>query len=299
MTLETQIAYIERMFETYPQLVHASNIITKLKTEKGKEKEALGALIPEYYSYLVSHMSIKGWDKTSIVKKVELLNSYYDYYDNNTSFNYAKLFSAQGKLRPTILEEFCFLLFKDYLRSLKSKIADSGNTLNLGSAKAYTNLYFSPESINGFVNDPSVIINVKDQDFAIYRTVGFKIDGKKETIAKVPVLAVEVKTYLDKTMLEGVIATAEKLKMGNPYSRIIVISESYQVDLSVDPSYSQIDQIYVLRKCGSIKRIVSKGEKVPPIHTDVVLRLFDEAKYHIERPWSDVSAKLEEDGIIL
>lgn len=299
MTLDTQLQYIERMLDTFPQLVHASNIITKFKSEKGKEKEALEALIPEYYSYLISHMSIKGWDKSSIVKKVELLNSYYDYYDNNSSYNYAKLFSSQGKLRSTILEEFCFLLFKDYLRSLKSKIADSGNTLNLGSAKAYTNLYFSPESINGFVNDPSVMINVKDQDFAIYRTVSFKIDGNKESIAKVPILAVEVKTYLDKTMLEGVIATAEKLKMGNPYSRIIVVSESYQVDLSVDPSYSQIDQIYVLRKCGSIKRIIARGDEIPPIHEDVVLRLFDEAKYHIERPWSDVSLKLEEDGIIL
>lgn len=299
MTLDTQLQYIERMLDTFPQLVHASNIITKLKSEKGKAKEALEALIPEYYNYLISHMSIKGWDKSSIIKKVELLNSYYDYYDNNSSYNYAKLFSSQGKLRSTILEEFCFLLFKDYLRSLKSKIADSGNTLNLGSAKAYTNLYFSPESINGFVNDPSVMINVKDQDFAIYRTVSFKIDGNKESIAKVPILAVEVKTYLDKTMLEGVIATAEKLKMGNPYSRIIVVSESYQVDLSVDPSYSQIDQIYVLRKCGSIKRIIARGDEIPPIHEDVVLRLFDEAKYHIERPWSDVSSKLEEDGIIL
>ena len=299
MTFETQLHYIERTLEVYPQLVHASNIITKFKSGTGKEKEALEALISEYYSYLISHMSIKGWDKKAIVKKVELLNCYYDYYDNNTSYNYAKLFSSQGKLRPTILEEFCFFLFKDYLRSLKSKIADSSNTLNLGSAKAYTNLYFSPESINGFVNDPSVVINVKDQDFAIYRTVGFRIDGKKEAIAKVPILAIEVKTYLDKTMLEGVISTAEKLKLGNPYSRIIVVSESYQVDLSVDPSYSQIDQIYVLRKCGNIKRIITKGENVPPIYEDVVIRLFEEAKYHIERPWSDVSTKLEEDGIIL
>ena len=97
------------------------------------------------------------------------------------------------------------------------------------------------------MKEPNVEINVKDQDFAIYRKVELSIDGKGKEI-KVPIVAVENKTYLDKTMLEGVIATAEKLKSWNPYTRFVVVSENYDVDLKVDPVYSRIDQIYVLRK---------------------------------------------------
>jgi hypothetical protein len=43
-------------------------------------------------------------------------------------------------------------------------------------------------------------------------------------------------------MLEGSIATAEKIKYGNPYSLFFVVTERYAVDLSIDPVYSKIDQ---------------------------------------------------------
>lgn len=66
-------------------------------------------------------------------------------------------------------------------------------------------------------------------------------------------------------MLEGVIATAEKLKSGNPYTRFVVVSENYDVDLKVDPVYSRIDQIYVLRKS-------KRKEYFSPIDADVVIR---------------------------
>ena len=78
---------------------------------------------------------------------------------------------------------------------------------------------------------------MKDQDFAIYREFDLKINDKIHNI-RIPIVAIENKTYIDKTMLEGIIATAEKVKNGNPYSRFVVVSENYDVDLSVDPSYS-------------------------------------------------------------
>lgn len=137
-----------------------------------------------------------------------------------------------------------FILFRDYVAELKRKYKDADNLIQGGAAKAYTNLYFTASGIESFVKAPNVEINVKDQDFAIYRKVDLSIDGKNKEI-KVPIVAVENKTYLDKTMLEGVIATAEKLKSGNPYTRFVVVSENYDVDMKVDPIYSLIDQIYV------------------------------------------------------
>ena len=105
----------------------------------------------------------------------------------------------------------------------------------------------------------------------------------------------EAKTYIDKTMLDSIIATAEKLKSGNPYTWFTAVAETYDVDMSVDPAYSRIDQIYILRK---LKGRINKG-KWNDIDDKVVIKLFKEAKWHMERPWSDIATRLENDGIII
>jgi hypothetical protein len=46
-------------------------------------------------------------------------------------------------------------------------------------------------------------------------------------------------------MYEGFVSTAEKIKRGNPYCIFLIVTETYQVSLDVDPKYSLIDQIYV------------------------------------------------------
>ena len=135
-------------------------------------------------------------------------------------------------------------------------------------------------------------INVKDQDFAIYRTILIKADGEQKLI-NVPVVSIECKTYIDKTMLEGSIATAEKRKNGNPYCLFLVVTEWYDVSYEVDPAYSRIDQIYVLRK---EKR---RSNKKKPIDFVVVKDLFRFVKYHLERDWSSIEQKLTEEGKIL
>jgi hypothetical protein len=95
-------------------------------------------------------------------------------------------------------------------------------------------------------------------------------------------------------MLEGSIATAEKVKSGNPYSLFFIVTENYDVDLKVDPIYSKIDQIYVLRKS---KR--AKNQPMQPIYSDVLVDLVSEVRIHLTRNWSDVSAKLSNTGKIL
>ncbi len=275
--------------EVHTQLSHASNICTKsTRGVKVKEKKALEEIIPIYAEYLESQKKLKGYSVSVIKERVNLLNGYYRDYNHLQLDN---VFTSQGKFRSTILEEFMFFLFRDYVVELKKKYKDADNLIQGGAAKAYTNLYFTASGIENFVKEPNVEINVKDQDFAIYRKVELRIDGNTKEI-KVPIVAVENKTYLDKTMLEGVIATAEKLKSGNPYTRFVVVSENYDVDLKVDPIYSRIDQIYVLRKS-------KRKEYFTPIDADVVIRFFQETKQHIERPWSNIEAKMREEGVIM
>ena len=140
-------------------------------------------------------------------------------------------------------------------------------------------------------------INSKDQDFSIFRVVNIKADTEENRI-NVPVVSIECKTYIDKTMLEGSIATAEKIKNGNPYSLFIVVTEYYDVSFDVDPKYSRIDQIFVLRKQKRPKDKKSR-KNINSIDEEVVIRLFEFVREHLERPWSDVKKKLEEEGTII
>ena len=135
-------------------------------------------------------------------------------------------------------------------------------------------------------------IHEKDQDFAIYRRVEIQADGERR-IVNVPVVSIECKTYIDKTMLEGSVATAEKIKMGNPYCLFIVVTEWYDVSYEVDPKYSRIDQIYVLRR---EKRRASTSSL---IHADVVIDLFELVRDHPRREWSQIEEKVKREGKVL
>lgn len=290
-SLENILDYIGNATKQYRQLCHATNLLVKWN-DSGKlnpqQVDALFNIISRYDKYLKGNLAINGFSKDIVYRRVGLLNEYYNFFYSN---KYDNTFSSQGKFRPTILEEFMFLLFKDYVQFLKHTHQDENNVLDSGSAKAYTNLYFTSSGIKNFIQSPSIEINVKDQDFAIYRNFTLLINNKKKDI-KIPIVAIENKTYIDKTMLEGVIATAEKIKTGNPYAKFVAVSENYDVDLRVDPAYSRIDQIYVLRKN-------KRKETWADIDPKVVWRMFSEIQEHIERPWSDVESKMRNEGVIL
>lgn len=281
--------FISEARELHPQLSHASNILAKASGKlSAKESAALEILIPKYAQYLKKMLRIAGYDKFSIGRKVDALNEYYNFMHDN---GLDRVFSAQGKFRPTILEEFLFLLFKDYVDVVKRK-DDVDDVLNSGAVKAYSNLYFKAKNFREFIKSPEIGVNEKDQDFAIYRTFEISINNADPLQIRIPAIAIEAKTYIDKTMLDSIIATAEKIKSGNPHTRFIAVSERYDVSFSVDPAYSRIDQIYVLRKT------MRKSEWID-VDKKVVWRMFEETIKHLERPWSDIETRIKDDGVII
>ena len=222
-------------------------------------------------------------------KRVAALNGYYDYLHVN---GYDNAFKSQSKFRPTILEEFMSLLFGDVIADYREKAGVEDDALSFGSVKAHANLYFYGSDFVRFVQQPTIGINQKDQDFAVYRKAALSIDSQRPIRVCLPVIAVENKTYIDKTMFEGSVATAEKIKAGNPYCLFYIVTEWYDVSFDVDPVYSRIDQIYVLRKS---KR---KGEWTP-IDAGVVCRLVEDVIAHFGRPWSEIERKLSDTGVLI
>lgn len=273
----------------YPQLSHASNIITKITGNlTAKEKSALDLLIPQYADYLREMLGISGFDKASIQEKVDYLNEYYNFMHYN---QLDRAFSSQGKFRPTILEEFLYLLFKDYVDSVKRRY-DKKGVLGSGAVKAYSNLYFKAKNFSDFIKSPEIGVNEKDQDYAIFRTFEISINKSAPLEIRIPALAIEAKTYIDKTMLDSIIATAEKIKSGNPHTRFIAVAERYDVSYTVDPAYSRIDQIYILRKA-------MRKPEWKEIDKDVVWKMFEETVSHLERPWSDIESRIKNEGVVI
>ena len=300
-----------------PALIHASNILKKAEdcasNKKAKSKvDKLNTLIPKYLEYLKAQnkivvdfssidcnsLSDKDKDKIndSIKKRVDLLNSYYQFFETN-KIESKEGFDSRSKIRSTILEEFMYFLFRDYVAMLVKNSEMPDGVIKNGSIEAYSNLYFTSTDVNQFIKAPSIEINTKQQDYAIFREIKISIKNASdsERIANIPLLAIENKTFLDKTMLEGAIATAEKIKMGAPYSIYIVATETYAVKYEVDPVYSRIDQIFVLRKCKH-----NKDNRLPnDIDAEVVIKMFWFVISKLLRPWSSIEKKLSESGMII
>ena len=274
------------------KFIHAANYIQKYKNYNDlnvNQKRALDLLLPNYRKYLEGNKKLNGHSLDVISKRTALLNTYFDYITQN---DFDNTFTAQSKFRPTIMEEFMYIVFADLLNEIKTKIKDDNDGLKLGGTKAYTNLYFAAKNLKEFVREPKIGVNQKDQDFAIFRPITLNIENTGNIQTNLPIVAIENKTYIDKTMLEGSIATAEKIKSGNPYSLFIIVTETYEVDLSVDPAYSRIDQIYVLRKS-------KRRDGRQPIYSDVIFDLVSNIYQHLVRNWSDIEQKMRDTGKII
>ena len=147
------ISKIERLLEKSNRLSHASNILIKENDRvNGKLKRdqsyGLEEIVVQYVKYIEGMFHNKGFTEPIIRKRVELLNEYYNFIHWH---GYDNVFTSQGKFRSTILEEFMYILFSEYVEYLKKEHGDHKNVIHCGSAKAYTNLYFSASRLEIFI----------------------------------------------------------------------------------------------------------------------------------------------------
>lgn len=258
-------------------LVHASNILAKLDSQE--HVDLLLKCADQYYTFHTN------FNMNNLDSSVDYWNEYLNFVrTNNKNDNGKPIFSAQSKFESTILEEALFRMFKEY----------ESEKINIGGIKAFSNMFFSPSDFENFKEKSNIKINTKDQDFAIYKLVDISVtDNSSVTKAYIPVLAVECKTYLDKTMLEGSVATAEKIKNGNPYCRFCIVTERYDVDKKVDIKNSRIDQIYILKKDAK-----KNNADTINIAKDVVKLLYEDTGRHLNAKWTDIEKSIREKGIV-
>lgn len=194
---------LEQILSENKNYIHASNIRTKLKGKNSVEANDLKKVY-ETYIQKIKQINHKQSEEKIIAEKVKLLNDYYDAFDKG---KFGEVFSSQSKLRSTILEEFLCILFEDLICQKQTELKT--NNLKAGGAKAYSNLYFSSENLEQFVASPTIGINQKDQDYAIYRSLNLSVNDEISKEINLPIVSIEAKTYIDKTMLEDLKSATE------------------------------------------------------------------------------------------
>ena len=210
---------------------HESNLQNKIDNNYKRRVSVFSRFkLRKYDIYKRKQLAITGITKEKIAQKVDLLSNYLQEIDRLNSSNWI---TAQSKFRPTVLEEFCGFLFKDL-----PELTSLG--LEFFNKKIYSGLALN--------NHGHPLFKTKDVDFCIAKEVQTDF-GEIKTDLRIPIVAIECKTYLDKTMFNESQFTAQKLKQGSPNVKVYVVSEENQIDLDEIPSKGQtpIDQVFIIR----------------------------------------------------
>ena len=255
---------------------HGTNLDGKIRSDyKMLGDEFLEFKSQFYAPYQQNQMSITGIEQSQILEKARLLLEYYKQIDDfieKQSENYDIKITSQSKFRPTVLEEFCGYLFKDIPEI---------NQLGLD--------FFNKNVFAGVVLDRlgNAKLKTKDIDFCIGKRFDVTIGDQSHEII-IPVIAVECKTYIDKTMFSESQFTAQKMKQGSPNVRVYCIAERNEIDVNELPTKGQtpLDQIFIIR-----------GKPTNPIDSGAIFSFFNEVKTTLER-LSREAIRIELGGIL-
>lgn len=285
--------------------VHGDNLARKEQeyASKTKLRNYLAQIRIKYDQWKSDNMRLVGPESTPstrdsaiIAERVRLFNEYKDFIDQKV---YAEAFDSRSNLHSSVLEEFCYYLFKDLVASISSDAL-------IGKSHAFKDIFYNSTSYTDMVSSPSFLIEKKDHDFVIGVSIEaeFKCNGSTKTqteILQIPAVAIECKTYLDKTMLEGASTAASQLLVVNPNAIYIVLSEWLKLTDDVNLKKFKVDQIYVLRKQKNTDR---KYRLMPdyvknPIYPDVVENLFNMVRTHLTTDWNNSNSQGLERGYLI
>lgn len=188
--------------------VHERNLQTKIRTDyKHKAKELQNWYDTVYFPVHaeLSSLTFSEENPNAFVRATEIFNAY---YDSLNDFSDMHGISSQSKFASTFLEEISAYLFQN-VPDLVSR------TLGVFNKGIYAGL-----KING---NRHIEMLKKDVDFCIGKKATVTIDNQQPTTLILPVVAVEVKTYLDATMFGEVKSSAKSIKSASPNVRTYVL----------------------------------------------------------------------------
>ena len=245
--------------------IHESNLISKIRSnynEKGHE-------IEKFYNevYLKYREKLEGLNYISksieIFKEAaQLIDEYLIEVEN---FSSAMNITSQSKFRSTFIEEISAYLFKD-LQLIKN------NTFGIYNKNVYAGM-----KIN---NHMHIDIIPKDVDFCIGKKITLKIDENQTLQVIIPIVCVEVKTYLDATMFGEVQYSSRQIKNSSPNVRTYVLMEYNDVSKEkiIAARYdNNLNEMFVLRSGSRRENIINT-----PLNPESLLEYYCEIRKTVD-----------------
>ena len=237
--------------------IHESNLRNKINSNY----KNVGHEINKFYQnvYVNYRNQLKSLDYASknieVFKKASRLMD--DYLEEVESFSSRYNITSQSKFRSTFIEEISTYLFKD-LPLIRN------NTFGIFNKNIYSGM-----KIN---NQMHIDIIPKDVDFCIGKKVELKIDMDDPISIIIPIVCVEVKTYLDATMFGEVQYSSKQIKNASPNVKTYVLMEYNEVakEKIIAARYdNNLNEMFTLR-------IGRRKKDYEPIYYKALLEYYDE-----------------------
>jgi hypothetical protein len=232
--------FISKLSEHSSYTPHANNlrhkILLSIKDGKFESRKGIFKEIELIYSKVLAHHfdisdTLENWTK----KQLQLVNEYLRLLAEPKF----KIYSHQSDFKSSIIPELVCVIFGQIVKRNNLPLIVNGQN------DIIIDLLFSHcDGGNVFPTNKRV-----DASLLVPYPLEFKASGTSLDNFSIPIIAVEVKTNLDKNMISGIIHSVEKLKSTFPECKYYVLSEFSDFNTK-DQNYanSSIDEIYLLRK---------------------------------------------------
>lgn len=313
------------------------NIINH-KIKKGNARQQ--ALIPAVVSPAYENYRTRLDAATAIADESRFLDeatlAFSEYKDIIDALEIKKAFSAQTKFHSTAHEEFWALMLQFLMRREDISVSPTLE-LYIGPGNTLQNITFSPRCFNNLLlgpteDDPFFLTRLKDRDvvLGVKLELTIKVNGVSARFPKrtrehgasesvrtqkidqqsilVPIVTIECKQYIDKTMLDNAMAAADHLKSTNPACLDLISIELNKLsDLNIGSS--GIDNLYLLRNQHLKQATFRTGEgptdtpdirRRNSINPKVVSLLYRRIKKHLTIPyWRASMEEFIREGFVL
>lgn len=209
---------------------HSSNLLHQLNKRDANNKiRQYNELCEWYFAFRESASNILLPFKDYTVGLVESTNNYLEFLKNFNSCH-------QSDFKSSVIPEMFFLLLY--------KIVKEHNESYFVSAQSDVPIECNFDLQGG----SRMMFKTKRLDMLVYKLSQLSLDGFSQDFI-IPLIAMEMKTNLDKNMMSGIEHSVEALKKTFPNSLYYVVTEFS--DMAIDKlnyASSGIDEIYILRR---------------------------------------------------
>lgn len=190
------------------QYIHENNLLNKISSNYKGLKNEINIFYKNKYLPVKNTLNSLSFSKSNISAFTTATKIINDYYKEIESFSSKYSITSQSKFASTFLEEISTYLFKD-IPEIKT------GEFGVFNKKIYAGLKIDKTKKIGLIT--------KDVDFCIGKKVSISIDGGSATELILPIVAVEVKTYLDATMFGEIKSSSKAIRSASPNSKTYVL----------------------------------------------------------------------------